>query len=136
MKTALRVERQQIQEHETPQRKPFASLGAFSLGQFLATYRAGLLMLDGPAAGIRVPIDQERTTLGHGPGVDLALDDASLLGESAAIEFNGQGFSLSPSRFAQSALLGRTSRKLRDGERFRIGERTIEFTLLEKVPAP
>jgi predicted component of type VI protein secretion system len=39
-------------------------------------------------------LDQRRVSIGRGPGVDLALEDPSLVGHHAIFEFCDGGFSL------------------------------------------
>ena len=37
-------------------------------------------------------LDQRRSLIGRGPGVDLALDEPGLAREHASVEFTGSGF--------------------------------------------
>ena len=66
-----------------------------ALSDFLTRYRPALVILSGEARGLEYRLDQPRTAVGRGPGVDLALDDASLRTRHALVEFSGRGFVLS-----------------------------------------
>ena len=56
------------------------------------------MILSGEARGLEYRLDQPRTAVGRGPGVDLALDDASLRTRHALVEFRGGGFVLRAGR--------------------------------------
>jgi pSer/pThr/pTyr-binding forkhead associated (FHA) protein len=59
---------------------------------FLSHVRATVTVLNGPAAGMEFMLDQRRSLIGRGPGVDLALDDPSLAREHAIVELKESGF--------------------------------------------
>jgi pSer/pThr/pTyr-binding forkhead associated (FHA) protein len=59
---------------------------------FLSQVRASVTVLNGPASGMEFVLDQRRSLIGRGPGVDLALDDPSLLREHAIVELKESGF--------------------------------------------
>src|SRR5262249_60646524 len=62
-----------------------------ALSDFLTRYRPALVILTGEARGLEYRLDQPRTALGRGPGVDLALDDESLRTRHALVEFKSGG---------------------------------------------
>jgi predicted component of type VI protein secretion system len=97
-----------------------------SLSDFLTRFRPALVILSGEARGMEYRLDQPRTAVGRGPGVDLALDDASLRTRHALVEFRGSGFVL-----RAADLEGETpgSLELKDGDRFHLGELELQFTL-------
>ena len=97
-----------------------------ALSDFLTRYRPALVILSGEARGMEYRLDQPRTALGRGPGVDLALDDASLRTQHALVEFRGSGFVLSA---ADSDGETRGSLELKDGDRFHLGALELQFTL-------
>ena len=45
------------------------------LHDFLTGHRARLVVIEGGGLGTELPLDQERLTLGRGPGVDVTFDD-------------------------------------------------------------
>ena len=64
------------------------------IDHFLANFRAAIIVLSGGARGMEYVLDQRRVSIGRGPGVDLALEDPSLVGHHAIFEFCDGGFSL------------------------------------------
>lgn len=103
-----------------------------ALCTFLARYSAYLVFLTGPAAGTEYPLDQERITLGRGPGVDLAFEDHSLSAQHGAIEFWGDGYVLRDLDSGTGVWLNGLechSRDLKDGDHFKLGELCFEFSL-------
>ncbi|HXV78154.1 MAG TPA: FHA domain-containing protein [Candidatus Polarisedimenticolaceae bacterium] len=51
-----------------------------------------VVVLSGPRAGAAYELDRRRVTLGRGPGVDLAFDDAALSRQHAAFDFEDGGY--------------------------------------------
>jgi predicted component of type VI protein secretion system len=94
------------------------------LSEFLTRYRPALVILSGQARGLEFRLDQPRTALGRGPGVDLALDDASLETRHAWVEFHGGGFVL-----RSAATDGSPAFELKDGDRFLLGTLELQYTL-------
>src|SRR5262245_26161391 len=103
-----------------------AASASRSLSDFLTLYRPALVILTGEARGLEYRLDQPRTAVGRGPGVDLALDDASLRTRHALVEYQRGGFVL---RLAdvETESLGAT--ELKDGDRFHLGSLELQFTL-------
>jgi predicted component of type VI protein secretion system len=59
---------------------------------FLAHGRPVLVVLSGRATGLEFVLDQQRVSIGRGPGVDLAIDDESLRAEHARLEYADGAF--------------------------------------------
>jgi predicted component of type VI protein secretion system len=97
-----------------------------ALSDFLSRFRPALVILTGEARGMEYRLDQPRTAVGRGPGVDLALDDASLRTRHALVEFRGGGFVL---RAADLESETQSSLELKDGDRFHLGALELQFTL-------
>jgi predicted component of type VI protein secretion system len=97
-----------------------------SLSDFLTSYRPALVILSGEARGLEYRLDQPRTAVGRGPGVDLALDDASLRTRHALVEYASGGFVLRLADIEGEAL---SSLELKDGDRFHLGKLELQFTL-------
>jgi hypothetical protein len=97
-----------------------------TLSDYLSRYRPALVILSGEARGLEYRLDQPRTALGRGPGVDLALDDESLRTRHAWVEFLGSGFVLRAADLEGEAL---PSLELKDGDRFHLGSLELQFTL-------
>jgi predicted component of type VI protein secretion system len=99
-----------------------------ALAEYLDRYRAALVILSGEARGLEYRLDQPSTALGRGPGVDLALDDASLRRRHAIVEFRAGVFVLHDGEDAARGL------ELKDGDRFRIGNLELGFTQSLREP--
>jgi predicted component of type VI protein secretion system len=95
-----------------------------NLSDFLTRYRPALVILTGEARGLEYRLDQPRTAVGRGPGVDLALDDESLRTRHALVEFKSGGFVL---RHVEGEPA--TALELKDGDRFHLGALELQFTL-------
>ncbi len=137
MKAALNAYSGALPEHSSALPKPSrggAGCPEHRLVSFLARHHPALLVLDGPVPGLEISLDQARFTLGRGPGVDLALDHACLIGEAVALEFNGSGFALQGANLTSclaSASDSHRSRQLCHGDRFKVGDLRFEYTLTE-----
>jgi predicted component of type VI protein secretion system len=103
-----------------------AASASHSLSDFLTRYRPALVILSGEARGLEYRLDQPRTALGRGPGVDLALDDASLRTRHALVEYRQGGFVL---RQADVDGEAPNAFELKDGDRFQLGSLELQFTL-------
>jgi Inner membrane component of T3SS, cytoplasmic domain len=97
-----------------------------ALVDFLGRYRAALVILSGEARGMEYRLDQARTALGRGPGVELALDDKTLRCRHALVEFRGSCFELRDCDGESRGV------ELKDGDRFRLGEHEFAFVLEPK----
>jgi predicted component of type VI protein secretion system len=97
-----------------------------SLSDFLTRYRPALVILTGEARGLEYRLDQPRTAVGRGPGVDLALNDESLRTRHALVEFQRGGFVL---RAADLESESPNPLELKDGDRFHLGSLELQFTL-------
>jgi pSer/pThr/pTyr-binding forkhead associated (FHA) protein len=98
-----------------------------TLIDFLGRFRAALVILSGEARGMEYGLDQPRTALGRGPGVDLALDDVALRCQHALVEFNGSGFELRD--FGSDA----RGVELKNGDCFRLGTHEFAFVLEQRL---
>jgi pSer/pThr/pTyr-binding forkhead associated (FHA) protein len=107
--------------------RPMKNLNSSSaLADFLGRYRAALVIMSGEARGMEYRLDQPRTALGRGPGVDLALDDATLRCRHALVEFRGAGFELRDFDAESHGV------ELKDGDCFRLGAHDFTYVLEPK----
>jgi predicted component of type VI protein secretion system len=95
-----------------------------NLADFLTRYRAAIVILSGDARGMEYRLDQRRTALGRGPGVDLALDDASIRCCHALVEFRSGHFVLCDFDGDETSAI-----ELKDGDRFRLGVLELQLTI-------
>jgi pSer/pThr/pTyr-binding forkhead associated (FHA) protein len=103
-----------------------SALPVSTLADFLARYRAALVILSGDARGMEYRLDQPRTALGRGPGGDLALDDAALRCRHALVLFRESGFELRDFDGEAGGV------QLKDGDCFRLGGHEFAFVLEER----
>jgi pSer/pThr/pTyr-binding forkhead associated (FHA) protein len=84
-------------------------------------------------------IEQRRTTVGRGPGVDLAFDNASMSRQHAVIEFAEHGFRVSDLGSTNGLKVNGTqveSADLEHGDRFMLGDQTFQILIEERDPTP
>jgi pSer/pThr/pTyr-binding forkhead associated (FHA) protein len=115
------------------------AVGACSAELFFSRYRATIAILSGDAAGNEYPLDQERITLGRGPGVDLAFDDGCLSQQHAALELGEGGFRVRDLGSTNGVLVNGKRVLVADlghGDRFQLGELSFQFILKERPSEP
>lgn len=101
----------------------------------LAEYRPSLVVLKGGSAGHEIPLHPERTLMGRGPGVDVAVADETMSRQHFAVEAAGNGFRLRDLGSTNGVLLNGKrveSADLKHGDRVKAGDHEFQF-LLEKV---
>lgn len=127
-------------ERERSQTPDGARRGAAGgLEGFLARFRPALVVLSGAASGLEFILDQRRSLIGRGPGVDLALDEPSLERVHAAVEFTERGFRVVPaSADAELTVHGDPvdEARLKPGDRFQLGGLSFGFDVEPKGAGP
>jgi pSer/pThr/pTyr-binding forkhead associated (FHA) protein len=106
---------------------------------FLQKFRASLVAISGGAEGTEIVIDQRRTTLGRGPGVDLAFDNASMSQQHALLEFVTDGFRISDLASTNGIEVNGKRVKSADlchGDRFALGDQVFQLLIEEREVAP
>ncbi len=106
-----------------------------AFAEFLAAFRASLVILSGAARGAELPLDQLRVTLGRGPGVDLCFEDGEMARAHAAIEFSEGCYQIRALAAGKELFLngGETAAaELKSEDRFRLGGHTFQFLLEER----
>ena len=110
-----------------------------SFSDFLANQHAAVVVLSGNAAGNEFTLDQPKVSLGRGPGVDLAFDDAAMSREHVVFEFSDGGFRIrdlgSMNGMQVNDEVIRVG-NLDHGDRLRIGEHVFQFILEMREPEP
>jgi len=107
-----------------------------SLASFRAGHRAALVVLSGPAAGNEHELDREKLSIGRGPGVDLAFEDASMSREHAVLEFSDDGFRIRDLASTNGvAHNGETVQvaSLVHGDRLQLGEHRFQY-ICDDIP--
>ena len=106
------------------------------LERYLAAFRPTLVVLSGDAAGMEFVLDQRRSLIGRGPGVDLALDDDSLEREHAIVEFSQGAFWVRKAAADRDLQLNGAPAEegeLKAGERFRLGRVQLGFEIAPRL---
>lgn len=99
--------------------------------EFRSRFEPRVVVLSGRVAGQEFPLDQERLTLGRGPGVDVAFDDSAMSRQHAAIEFGDERFRIVDLESTNGVLVNGDpvfSSSLSHGDRFQLG--TLQFQIV------
>jgi pSer/pThr/pTyr-binding forkhead associated (FHA) protein len=110
-----------------------------NVSDFLERWRPALVVISGVAAGSEFIVDRVRTTVGRGPGVDLAFADAEMSQQHAAIEFAAGGFRLcdlgsTNGTYVNGALVRVC--ELKNADRVQLGRFVFQFVLEERALSP
>ena len=107
--------------------------------RFLAEFRASLVVLEGGVAGAEHEIERPLTSIGRGPGVDLAFPDAAMSREHARLEW-GNGLlrlrdlgSMNGIRVNGAPV---QAADLKHGDRFQLGEHVFQLVLEQRRREP
>ncbi len=116
-------------------RKVMTSRGERDPQHFFSQYRVSVILASGPSAGNEYFLKWDRVTLGRGPGVDLAFDDASMSREHALLELWEDTFRIRDLGSTNGVLVNGSPvqvAELKHGDRFALGELIFQYTQ-EKV---
>lgn len=103
--------------------------------EFFRRFRAAIVILSGGAAGSEYGLDQSQVSMGRGPGVDLAFDDAAMSREHAMVEFYGEGFRIRDLGSTNGVTVNGSAVqvcKLKHGDRFDLGEHRFQYVIEER----
>ena len=107
--------------------------------RFLAEVRASLVVLEGGVAGVEHEIERPRTSIGRGPGVDLAFQDPAMSKEHACLEWADGRLRLrdlgSTNGVRVNGALVQVS-DLKHGDRFQLGEHVFQLVLEQRRREP
>ncbi|HMB68930.1 MAG TPA: FHA domain-containing protein [bacterium] len=104
----------------------------------LANLRPSLVLLTGSAAGHEIALQADRTLLGRGPGVDVAIADETMSRQHFAVEVSERSYRLRDLGSTNGVLLNGKrveSADLKHGDRLKAGDHEFQF-LLEKIDEP
>ena len=107
--------------------------------RYLAEFRAVIAVLEGSAAGSEFEIEKPRTTLGRGPGVDLAFPDPSMSKQHACVEWAGGGLRLGDLGSTNGVRVNGAVivvAELKHGDRFQLGEHVFQLVLERRPKEP
>lgn len=103
--------------------------------EFFRRFRAAIVILSGGASGSEYALDQSQVSMGRGPGVDLAFDDAAMSREHAMVEFYGEGFRIRDLGSTNGVSVNGSAVqvcKLKHGDRFDLGEHRFQYVIEER----
>ena len=107
--------------------------------RFLAEFRAVVVVLEGGAAGSEHEIESPRTTLGRGPGVDLAFSDPAMSKQHACLQWAGGGLRLGDLGSTNGVRVNGAAvqvAELKHGDRFQLGEHVFQLVLERRRREP
>lgn len=114
-------------------------VGDPSFDQWLAGWRATLVVLSGDAAGSEYEIGAPSVTLGRGAEATWSFADDSMSKEHAALEFSGEGIRLRDLGSMNGMRVNGSEVKaadLKNGDRFQLGEYSFQFVLEQRSRSP
>ncbi len=106
---------------------------------FLASHRAVIVTLSGATAGSEYELESERTTVGRGPGVDIAFADSTMSREHAAFEVMNDAMHVRDLGSTNGVLLNGApvlDAQLKHGDRLALGEHEFQFVLEDRTREP
>ena len=124
-----------MRDGKTRQRKKPASAGQGMAG-FLDRHVVKIVVVAGDEAGREFPLERQRTTLGRGPGVDVAIPDACMSRQHAAIDCTRDGFRIQDLGSTNGIVLdGKPVQAgtLSHGSLFELGGRAFQFVVEERA---
>ena len=107
--------------------------------EWLAGWRATIVVLSGDAAGTEFEIDAPSASLGRGAEATWAMQDDSMSKEHAVLEFSGDGMRLRDLGSMNGMMVNGAEVKaadLKHGDRFQLGESSFQFVLEERSRSP
>lgn len=107
--------------------------------QFLADWRAAVVLVGGGPEGSEYELERANVTLGRGETADLAFPDPAMSHEHVALEFCEGGYRLRDlgSRNGTTLNGGEVrARELSNGDRFQIGRHVFQFVLEKRERPP
>ena len=110
-----------------------------SFEEFLAKWRAALVVLTGENAGSEFVLEKPSVSLGRGPGVEIVFADEAMSRAHAAFEFSDGGFRVRDLGSTNGTFLNGgdvQAGDLANGDRLSLGEHRFQFVLEERRREP
>lgn len=105
------------------------------LAPFLASHRATLTILRGPAAGTEIELDRPRLIIGRGDAADVHIDAVSVSSEHAALDADASGFGIRDLASTNGVRVNGAevvSADLKHGDRILLGECELQYVVEER----
>ena len=106
---------------------------------FMSRFQAAIVILSGEAAGSEFPLEQERVSVGRGPGVDIVFNDACMSRQHAAFELADDGFRVRDLGSTNGVQLNGVRvevAELKHGDGVHLGELALQYILRDRSPEP
>jgi pSer/pThr/pTyr-binding forkhead associated (FHA) protein len=106
---------------------------------FFRRFQATLVTLSGTTAGNEYPLTRTPVTVGRGPDVDLAFDDAAMSREHAALELMDDHFRVRDLASTNGLMVNGSPAlvaELKHGDRLQIGEHSFQYLVEERRREP
>ena len=106
---------------------------------YLAAHRVAIVTLAGLTAGNEYELARERTSIGRGPGVDLAFDDTTMSREHATFELIDGAIRLRDLGSTNGVLVNGAptlNAELKHGDRIELGEHKFQLVIEARRRAP
>ena len=110
-----------------------------AFADWLAHWKASVVVLSGAAAGTEYEIDAPSLSLGRGDEATWSFADDSMSKEHAALEFANGGIRLRDLGSMNGCTVNGADVKaadLKNGDRFQLGESSFQFVLEQRARAP
>ena len=107
--------------------------------KFLESHLAKLVVLSGSNAGSEFLLEQERITLGRGPGVDVTVNDSAMSRQHAAIDYTEEGFRIQDLGSTNGLVLDEQpveAGSLSNGSRFSLGTHVFQLIVEDRESIP
>jgi len=106
---------------------------------FSNEYQAKVVVVSGGAVGEEFSLDQDRVTLGRGPGVDLMFNDPAMSRQHAVLTYTSDGFRLQDLGSTNGLLVNGKpvqAAEIDHGDRFEVGGHELQLVILEREETP
>jgi pSer/pThr/pTyr-binding forkhead associated (FHA) protein len=113
-----------------------SSRGNSTGSPFLGQFRARLVVLSGGRRGEEISLTGPCITLGRGPGVDHAFEDAQMSRQHIALDLEPAGYRVRDLGSTNGlSINGNTTQSglLSHGDRLQIGELTLQYVVEERA---
>ena len=107
--------------------------------EFSDGYQAKVVVVSGGAVGEEFSLDQDRVTLGRGPGVDLMFNDPAMSRQHAVLTYTSDGFRLQDLGSTNGVLVNGKpvqAAEIDHGDRFEVGGHELQLVIVEREEAP
>jgi pSer/pThr/pTyr-binding forkhead associated (FHA) protein len=106
---------------------------------FFTDHSVKVVAVSGPHAGLEYDLDRNRVTIGRGPGVDLAFDDAAMSRQHAAFDFVDGRFRIQDLGSTNGLRVNGNrvqASDLENGDKIEVGTLVLQLVIVERNVDP